>query len=205
MENIAKAILSVMEQVKGIDRSMKIGTGDGAYMGVPDKEVKKIIGDAMRKNGLCLIPINIEPKCEVSRWTDERGKQKQSIFTEVKTKYLLLHSSGESIELTGYGHGVDSQDKSAGKATTYALKYAMLYTFLVPTGTIDDTDNTHSKDIVTPANNILQQWQDALSDIASLDELSAFYRQNREAVESEKDIKALLTKRKLELTKTKKS
>ena len=44
----------------------------------------------------------------------------------------------------GYGHGVDSQDKSAGKATTYALKYALLNTFLVPTGDIDDTDNTHS-------------------------------------------------------------
>jgi hypothetical protein len=40
---------------------------------------------------------------------------------------------------------VDTQDKSAGKATTYALKNALLYTFLVPTGTIDDADVTHSE------------------------------------------------------------
>ena len=44
----------------------------------------------------------------------------------VKTKYLLLHESGESLELAGYGHGIDSQDKGAGKATTYAMKNALL-------------------------------------------------------------------------------
>jgi hypothetical protein len=30
------------------------------------------------------------------------------------------------------------------------LKYALLYIFLIPTGAIDDTDNTHSNDIDTP-------------------------------------------------------
>ena len=49
-------------------------------------------------------------------------KQKQSIFTEVETKYLLLHSSGESQVLSGYGHGVDNQDKGSWKGYTYALK-----------------------------------------------------------------------------------
>jgi len=58
-----------------------------------------------------------------------------------------MHESGESKEISGYGHGVDPQDKGAGKATTYALKYALLYTFLVPTGSIDDADKTHSDNI----------------------------------------------------------
>ena len=62
----------------------------------------------------------------------------------------MLHSSGESVELVGYGHGVDSQDKGAGKSTTYALKNCLLYTFLTPVGDIDDTDLTHSNDIDTP-------------------------------------------------------
>jgi hypothetical protein len=63
---------------------------------------------------------------------------------------MLLHRSGESMEIAGYGHGTDPQDKAAGKATTYALKYAMLYTFLVPTGDIDDADKTHSDQHATP-------------------------------------------------------
>ena len=64
---------------------------------------------------------------------------------------MLVHAeSGESIEFVGYGHGVDSQDKAAGKATTYALKNCLLYTFLTPVGKIDDTETTHSDQIDVP-------------------------------------------------------
>lgn len=157
MKNLAQAILKVMQEVKGIDKSMTVGSGNASYKGVSDKEVKQIIGASMAKHGLTILPIGVEPKTEVTRWEEEvfySGKssirQKQSVFTEVKTKYLLLHESGESVELSGYGQGVDSQDKGAGKATTYALKYTLLYTFLTPTGTIDDADATHSDDVERP-------------------------------------------------------
>ena len=163
MKNIAKAIQAVMAEVKGIEKSMTIGSGNSAYKGVPDQEVKKIIGESMVKNGLCILPIGIEPKTQIDRWEEEAYdnyqkknviKQKQSVFTEVTTKYLLLHDSGESIELMGYGHGIDSQDNGAGKATTYALKYSLLYTFLVPTGKIDDADNTHSDTLPVPVKEV---------------------------------------------------
>jgi hypothetical protein len=153
MKNLAQAILKVMEDVKGIDKTMTIGTGNSSYKGVPDQEVKKIIGESMKKHGLVILPTSVEPTLQIDRWTEtgQYGeKQKQSIFTEVKTKYLLLHESGESMELAGYGHGVDTQDKGAGKATTYALKYTLLYMFLVPTGKIDDADVTHSDSHETP-------------------------------------------------------
>jgi hypothetical protein len=159
-KNLIKAVLSVMDEVKGIDKTMNVGTGSASYKGVSDKEVKKKIGLSMQKNGLVLLPISIEPKTTIERYEEQTqygNKVKQSVFTEVTTKYLLCHESGESIELAGYGQGVDSQDKSAGKATTYALKYTLLYTFLVPTGTIDDADNTHSNDIKIPSKPMLTQ------------------------------------------------
>jgi hypothetical protein len=148
-KQITKAILKVMEAVKGIDKSMTVGNGMNSYKGVPDQEVKKIIGEAMKSNGLCMIPISVKPTTKIERW-EENSRIKQSIFTEVETSYLLLHESGESLEISGYGHGTDTQDKGAGKATTYALKYALLYTFLVPTIKIDDTDATHSDELPTP-------------------------------------------------------
>lgn len=152
MKEISKAIIKVMQEVKGIEKSMTVGSGNNSYKGVADQEVKQIIGDAMAKNGLCLLPISVDAKTQIDRWEEVDTyskvagtmKSKQSVFTEVKTKYMLIHESGESIELSGYGHGIDSQDKGAGKATTYALKYTLLYTFLVPTGKIDDADNHHS-------------------------------------------------------------
>jgi hypothetical protein len=114
----------------------------------------------MEKHNLVILPIDIEPKLQVERWEEEVYdnyqkknvvKQKQLVFTEVITTYKIIHTlSRESVEIKGYGHGVDSQDKSAGKATTYALKYALLYSFLIPTGDIDDTDKVHSVEVAQP-------------------------------------------------------
>ena len=148
--NLIQATIKVMEEVKGIDKTMTIGTGAGAYKGVPDQEVKKVIGESMAKNGLAIYVIDIDEDTQIDQW-DEAGagytKRKQQIFTKVKVTYMLCHESGEFITLKSIGHGVDSQDKSAGKAMTYALKYQLLYTFLVPTGKIDDADAVHSDSI----------------------------------------------------------
>lgn len=148
------AILNVMYEVKSIDKGMTVGSGNNSYKGVADKDVKYIIGQSMTRNGLTCVPIDMQPTLQVNEWEQEwngNKQRKQSVFTTVICKFQLTHAkTGESIVICGYGHGVDPQDKGAGKATTYALKNALLYTFLVPTGQIDDTDNTHSKEIEVP-------------------------------------------------------
>lgn len=151
--NLVKAVVSVMQEVKGIEKTMQIGTGSNSYKGIADQEVKKVIGTAMAANGLCILPIDVQSKTSINRWEETNNygtSQKQSVFTEATTKYILAHVSGEFCEVAGYGQGVDSQDKSGGKSTTYAEKYLLLYMFLVPTGKIDDADNTHSNDISAP-------------------------------------------------------
>ena len=156
---LTKAIIAVMNDVAGIEKSLTVGAGNSSYKGVSDKDVKRIIGNAMAKHGLCIMPIEVSSKTQIDRWEEidqysrsvpKDMKTKQSVFVEVETKYLLMHTSGESQTIAGYGHGVDSQDKSAGKATTYALKNALLYTFMIPTGDIDDTDKTHSDEHSVP-------------------------------------------------------
>lgn len=152
------SIINVMKAVKNIDKSMTVGSGQNSYKGVADKDVKYIIGTAMAENNLTCLPIDIQPKVQIDRWEAQETyhgntqiKQKQSVFTEIIAKFLITHSlTNESLTIVGYGHGVDTQDKSAGKATTYALKNALLYSFLVPTGAIDDTDKTHSNAIEVP-------------------------------------------------------
>ena len=154
MKNLVKAVVAVSSEVRNIEKNLNVGTGNFGYKGIADKDVKNVIGKAMIKNGLAIFPVKIEPTVTVEKWEEVNNykqiKKKQSVFTEVVTTYKLYHESGESIELQGYGHGVDSQDKSAGKATTYALKYTLLYNFMVATGSIDDSDNSHSNDIKPP-------------------------------------------------------
>ena len=150
MKNISKAICAVMAEIKGIEKNSSVGAGKFAYKGVKDIDVKRTLLPLMQKNGLSVLPTQIDQKCENETYQDSYGKMKSRVFVEVNAKYLLLHTSGESIEISGYGHGVDTADKAAGKATTYALKYALLYTFMVPVGEIDDSDATHSNDAPKP-------------------------------------------------------
>lgn len=162
MENLAKAIIEVMTEVKGMEKNSRVGgNSSSAYDGTKYADVAERFNDAMTKNGLCIIPIDIEEQTQIDRWeevdtysktTPQAMKTKQNVFTKVKTKYLLLHKSGESQIVAGYGHGVDPQDKGAGKATTYALKNALLYLFLTPVGKMDDTDKDHSNDLQVPKN-----------------------------------------------------
>ena len=154
-KNLAQAVIAVMKEVKGMEKNSRVGTGNMAYDGTKDQDVKEIFNEKLAKHGLCILPTDIEEETQIDRWEEEQQwsgkttiKQKQSVFTKVKTKYILMHESGQERVLSGYGHGVDTQDKGAGKATTYALKNCLLYTFLTPVGKIDDTDETHSENIV---------------------------------------------------------
>lgn len=149
--NLVKAMLKVMFTVQNIEKNMTVGSYGSSYKGVADKDVKLAISAAMIDAGLVILPTGIDPKTKIDRW-EEGGKMKQSVFTEVLTTYALFHESGEYVEIQGYGHGTDTQDKSAGKATTYALKNTLLYSYLIATGSIDDTDNHHSDTIDTPRN-----------------------------------------------------
>ena len=159
MKNLIEAVIKVTKEVGNIEKNLNVGAGNNSYKGIADKDVKKSIGDAMGRNGLAIFPIKIEPTTTIRNWEEKTNyglKQKQAVFTEVLTTYKLYHKSGEGIEIQGYGHGVDSQDKSAGKATTYAMKYALLYQFMIATGSIDDTDNTNSVDIKEPTKITLK-------------------------------------------------
>jgi len=154
MKNITKAVISVMKEVRGMEKNSRVGQGGHAYNGTKDQDVKEVFNEALAKHGLIMFPKDIEEHTQVDRWEEVYNgnvKQKQSVFTKVKVYYTLAHESGEEVTICGYGHGVDPQDKAAGKATTYAMKNALLYTFLTPVGKIDDTDTTHSNDIKTPS------------------------------------------------------
>ena len=198
-ESISKltaAIIKVMEEVKNVEKNLTVGDGNNKYKGVADKDVKIQVGQSMAKNGLTILPIKIDPTVKIERFVDQYGKQKQKVFTEAICTYILSHTSGEFITLQGYGHGDDSQDKSAGKATTYALKYALLYTFLVPTGNIDDADTEHSdkKDIpnTPPADD--KKWlnlleRDGSPNQAVLARLQTFFNEGKSLDELEQKVK----------------
>jgi hypothetical protein len=168
MENLANAIIEVMKEIKNIEKNMTVWIWMGSYKWVADKDVKETIRESMIKNWLLLIPIWGIPKIQIDRWEEiDKNwviKNKQSVFTEIQTEYMLLHTSWESTKVYWYWQWVDVQDKWAGKATTYALKNTLLNMFLVPTWV--DTDDTHSnKYDIVPKNKKLKELKRKLINV----------------------------------------
>ena len=149
MKSISKALIKVQQTVQNLEKNSRVGRGFNAYDGTKMFDVMQAFNSAMSDNGLNILTIDVQDDIRIERWEDS-GRIRQQIFCSVKTKYLLLHTSGETLELCGYGHGIDSQDKASSKALTYALKNTLINTFLTPVGKIEDTDSTHSDDIPVP-------------------------------------------------------
>jgi len=149
--NIVTAIAKSALEMQNVEKNMTVGSGNNSYKGVADKDIKAMTR-AMLKNGLVMLPVDYKTDMKYETW-DEAGnygtKKKRDVFVELTATYRLCHSSGEFIEVLGYGHATDTNDKAAGKATTYALKYAQMYVFNLIIGTIDDTDLFHSEDTPT--------------------------------------------------------
>ena len=71
MENqskIAKAIIKVMKEVKGMEKNSRVGSGNYAYDGTKDQDVKEVFNEALAKNGLCVLPTDIKEETLVDRW-----------------------------------------------------------------------------------------------------------------------------------------
>lgn len=154
-QQLLEAIVNVMSEVEYLQKDDTVGTGASAYKGISDEKVRQSIRKSMIIHGLVCVPVGITTETKHDRWTEadpysKTGgmKTKQQIFSDITFTFRLYHISGAYIEGQSTGHGVDSQDKAAGKAMTYAMKYFLLNTFMIPTG--EDSDKTNSMDIPIP-------------------------------------------------------
>ena len=47
MKNISKAIIKVMQEVKGMEKNSRVGSGNMAYNGTKDQDVKEVFNDVL--------------------------------------------------------------------------------------------------------------------------------------------------------------
>ena len=142
-----------MEGVSHLQKDDTVGSGKNSYKGISDQKVKKVMREELIKQGLVMFRTKIDTEV-ISREYEAYGDKKVQHFTKVKATYKIVNAENpeESIEIESIGHGVDPQDKSAGKAMTYASKNALLDTFIIPTG--EDGDKIHSDDIEQPTYKV---------------------------------------------------
>ena len=124
--NIYQRIVAVMREVDYIQKSDK--KVNNQYRFVSHDQVAATIHPALVKHGIAVIPNVIQMKQDGNR---------TEIILEVS--FINADNPQDMFKVTYPGLGIDPSDKGAGKAISYAIKYAILKTFVLETG--DDPDN----------------------------------------------------------------
>ena len=148
MDNVYQRISKVMQEVQYLGKDDMVVTNaySGAgYKAISEEKVTTEIRKSLIKNGLVIVPIEMEHTRDDEILKDKSGTEKVSRLATVNVKYRIqnIDDKDDFIIATSSGTGVDTQDKAVGKAMTYAYKYLLLRTFAIPTG--EDTDKISSE------------------------------------------------------------
>ena len=148
--SVYEKMLNVMSKVGYLNKDGFVETSRGkGYKALTDEKVLTAIRPVLVEERLLMIPVKMD-----HRRTDEKvvaydreGNQIERVnrLTDVDMvfRFIDVDNPSDIVEVVSSGTGVDTQDKGIGKAQTYAKKYAILNSFLVPSG--DDTDQISSE------------------------------------------------------------
>ena len=78
---------------------------------------------------------------ELTREERQTAKGGNLIYTILKIRFTFYTIDGSQVESIMIGEAMDSGDKSANKAMSTALKYALMQAFLIPTEELKDSDS----------------------------------------------------------------
>lgn len=146
--NIYEKLSKISDELRTVAKNLEVGIGMGKYKAVGEADVLRAVKPLEAKYGVYSYPYArtiIESGTIES--TTAKGEVKKSLFERIETTYRFVNTEKpeEYIDITSYGDGIDSGDKSVGKAMTYADKYALLKAYKIVTG--DDPDQEASEDL----------------------------------------------------------
>ena len=137
MENsgmIYKLIGQAIGKIGAIGKDKKNAQQGFMYRGVD--QVYNALNPVMAELGIFFTPEILDQKRE------ERTTKTGAVltYTILTIRFTVYAPDGSNISMTVVGEGMDSGDKSANKAMSVAMKYAMFQLFCIPTEEMKDPD-----------------------------------------------------------------
>lgn len=203
--NIYEKLSAITGELSAIAKNLEVGYGQNKYKAVGEADVLRAVKPLEVKYKVYSYPYSrtIIESGEIES-TNGKGEVKKSLFEriEVVYRFINIEKPEEFIDITSYGDGIDSQDKSVGKAMTYADKYALLKAYKIVTG--EDPDQNASEDLsgsnIKKApldSNLLQEASDLNIDLGKV----AAYLKKNEADLTNEDLKQCINKQKAAIKK----
>lgn len=139
--SIYKKIPAIMSEVGHIGKNRRNTQGSGYnFRGIDD--LYQAMQPLFAKHGVFCAP-NVLREIREERQSKAGGNL---IYTVLTVEFSFFADDGTCFKACTVGEAMDSGDKSANKAMSAALKYALLQVFCIPTEEDNDTEN-HSPEV----------------------------------------------------------
>lgn len=153
--NIYEKLSAITNELSAVAKNLEVGVGQSKYNAVGEADVLAAVKPLEYKYRIYSYPCGrriLESTIIENESVDYKTKEKvikKTFFERIETDYCFVNIDNpeEKIQVTTYGDGIDSQDKSVGKAMTYADKYALLKAYKIITG--EDPDQKASETMET--------------------------------------------------------
>lgn len=183
--NIYEKLSKITSELSTVAKNLEVGVGQAKYKAVGEADVLRAIKPIEAKHGVYSYPLTrtIVESGQIES-VNYKGEVKKSLFERIETTYRFVNieKPEEYIDITSYGDGIDTGDKSVGKAMTYADKYALMKAYKIITG--DDPDQNPSDELKdakttkTPLDALLLEKCKELN--IDLNKVAIYYRKKVE-------------------------
>ena len=130
--SLHRKLAQVMYEAERIPKRGKAPKEMGGYPFVQVGDAADFIRKALAEQVITMMPIRVQVTGQQDRPTKSGGSM--TTVDLITTWRLTDGESGEYIDIESFGAGADGGDKYSGKASTSAMKYALLTGFLLSTG-----------------------------------------------------------------------
>jgi hypothetical protein len=152
------------------------------YKYVSAANVQDKLGDSLNKHGVATFS-NATLVSESQKPNSKGGIETHCIVSMQVT--FVDTENGQAVVVNGLGSGQDNGDKAVMKASTAAIKYALMTTFLISTGddpeadkSVDERNSTEVKEMLEASHNNIELCKEVISEYGykkSLDVLESDY------------------------------
>lgn len=145
--NLYEKICNISAEVVYLGKDTQVGSGYGSYKAVSLEKVVQVCSEKMSKYGVMIFTSNQTCNFVNEEATKKDGSRYINRLLEYEAEYTIVNVHNPSEKIVTYGNalGIDTNDKGAGKAQSYAYKNMLLKIFNISTGH-DDLDKVHSDD-----------------------------------------------------------
>lgn len=140
--NIFQKMLAIESELGTVAKNLDVLD----YKAVGERDVIDAVKPLEAKYGVFSYPVSRTVVDQGTMEFSTKNGTRTQLYMRIKTTYRFVNTEDptEYIEVDTYGDGLDSADKSVGKAMTYADKYALMKAYKISTG--DDPDAVNSKE-----------------------------------------------------------